>query len=112
MLGNKEQKMSHKYADKFYIDETNDATGPVVRWNSNDQVPFNDMLEEFQKAGLVDSLVVANSNEARAQETRKFLENYRANYRGPSDEEKLEARAEFGAGTRVYNVITGTSYVV
>lgn len=104
--------MSHKYADKFYIDETNDVTGPVVRWNSNNQVPFDDMLQEFQTAGLIDGLIVANSNDARAQETRKFLENYRANYRGPSEEEMFEARAAFGAGAEVVNVFTGHTYTV
>lgn len=104
--------MSHAKANDFYIDETNENTGPVVRWNSSNNVPFDDMLQEFFKAGLIDNQTVANSNEARAQDTSKFLAAYRANYRGPSDEEKFEARAAFGAGATVVNVITGTSYVV
>lgn len=104
--------MSHKYATQFYIDETNEHTGPVVRWNSNDQVPFNDMLCEFLQAGLIDQQTLENSNEARKADTAKFLAQYRANYRGPSEEEKLEARAAFGPGARVVNVITGHEYVV
>jgi len=104
--------MSHKYATQFYIDETNEHTGPVVRWNSNDRVPFDDMLQEFLQAGLIDRQTLVNSNEARRVETAQFLANYRANYRGPSEEERFEARAAFGPGARVVNVITGHEYVV
>ena len=109
MMNNTKTPMSHPKANDFYIDET---AGSVVRWVSNDRVPFSDMLQEFLKAGLIDSQTVTNSNEAREQDTRKFLDAYRANYRGPTAEEKFEARAAFGAGATVVNVITGTSYVV
>ena len=104
--------MTHTYTDRFYIDETNDSTGPVVRWKSNDSVPPKDVLKEFLSLGLIDGTIFENSNSARSAELSKFLQDYRDNYRGPSQEELLEARAAFGAGTRVVNVITGTSYVV
>lgn len=101
-----------KYKTQFYIDETNDATGPVVRWNSNDQVPFDDMLQNFVDAGFIDNQTRQNSNETRKQEQAVFLENYRKNYRGPSDEELFEMRAAFGPGETVVNVLTGDVYTV
>lgn len=101
-----------EYINRFYIDETNEEFGPVVRWNSNDRIPPKDVLKEFLSLGLIDGVVLDNSILASSKELSKFLESYRSNYRGPSQEEILEARAEFGPGARIVNVITGTSYTV
>jgi hypothetical protein len=101
-----------KYKTQFYIDETNDATGPVVRWNSNNAIPFGDMLQEFVNAGWIDRQTENNSLVQRKVEDRRAIENYRKNYRGPSDEERFEARAAFGPGARVVNVLTGHAYTV
>lgn len=105
------QQNIETYKTKFYIDETNADTGPVVRWNSNDRVPFDDMLQDFVTMGWISYLIRSNSNDTRKAEDRAFLENYRANYKGPSDEERFEARAAFGAGAEVVNVITGTKWI-
>ena len=43
----------------------------------------------------------------REAQTAAFLDSYRKNYKGPSEEEKAEMRAAFGTGTTVVNVITG-----
>jgi hypothetical protein len=101
-----------KRKEDFYIDETNSDSGPVVRWNSNDRIPFGDMLSEFATAGWISVQTVENSLAQRKIEDRISIENYRKNYKGPSQEEMFEARAAFGAGARVYNVFTGTSYSV
>ena len=101
-----------KRKEDFYIDETNSDSGPVVRWNSNDRIPFGDMLSEFATAGWISVQTVKNSLAQRKIEDRISIENYRKNYKGPSQEEMFEARAAFGAGARVYNVFTGTSYSV
>ena len=101
-----------KRKEDFYIDETNSDSGPVVRWNSNDRIPFGDMLSEFANAGWISVQTVENSLAQRKIEDRISIENYRKNYKGPSQEEMFEARAAFGAGARVYNVFTGTSYSV
>ena len=47
------------------------------------------------------------TNRARAEQTRAFCEAYAKNCKEPSEEEKAEMRAAFGAGTTVVNVITG-----
>ena len=43
----------------------------------------------------------------RRAETSRFINEYRKNYTGPSDEELAEMRAEFGRGQTVVDVITG-----
>ena len=101
-----------KYKEQFYVDETNSETGPVVRWNSNDRIPFADMLQEFVDAGWIDTQAQANSLAQRKVEDRIALEAYARNYKGPSDEEMFEMRAAFGPGAKVVNVLTGHSYTV
>jgi hypothetical protein len=101
-----------KYKSQFYLDWTNDKTGPVARWHSNNKIPFADMLQNFVDAGWMDAQIQSNSLAQCKIEDRAVIESYRANYRGPSTEEMLEARAAFGAGARVVNVLTGTSYTV
>jgi len=96
----------------FYIDWTSDATGPVVRWNSNNRIPFEDMLQEFEDAGWIDGQIYSNSVNQRVVEDRIAIEAYRKNYKGPSEEEMLEMRAEFGAGAKIVNVLTGHEYTV
>lgn len=99
-----------KYKAQFYIDETNSESGPVVRWNTNDRIPFEDMLQEFVTAGWIGQVELNNSLRQRKIEDRIAIENYRKNYRGPSQEELFEARAAFGAGKKIVNVLTGTEY--
>ena len=98
------------YKTKFYIDESDAEIGPVVRWESNDRIPFPDMLQEFVDAGWVSALVQQNSLVQRKVEDRIALEAYARNYKGPSDEERFEARAAFGAGVKLVNVFTGTEW--
>ena len=98
------------YKNKFYVDWTNDDTGPVVRWNSNNCIPFADMLQEFEDAGWIDGQMYVNSVDQRVVEDRIAIENYCKNYKGPSEEEKFEARAAFGSGATLVNVLTGFKY--
>jgi hypothetical protein len=101
-----------KYKTQFYIDETNSESGPVVRWNSNDRIPFEDMLQEFVTAGWIGNQELSNSLAQRKIEDRIALEAYARNYKGPSEEELFEMRAAFGPGAKVVNVLTGHSYTV
>ena len=112
MIKQQDIENAKKYLDKFYLDETRDEFGPHVRWKSNDRVPFDDMLECFVALGWINNQERENSNAARDADTEAFFAEYRANYRGPSEEELFEARAAFGAGATVVNVITGDRYTV
>lgn len=105
-------EQARKLRKEFYVDETQDQFGPHVRWKSNDRVPFDDMLEGFQALGWITHQERMNSIRARKIDTEKFLAEYRKNYRGPSEEERAEARAALGAGTKITNVITGHTYRV
>jgi hypothetical protein len=112
IVNNKELAMiDAKYKTQFYVDETNELTGPVVRWNSNDRIPFPDMLQSFVLAGWIDRLTESNSLVQRKVEDREAIAAYAANYRGPSVEEQLEARAAFGPGARVVNVFSGHAWI-
>ena len=101
-----------KYKSQFYIDETNSATGPVIRWNSNDRIPFEDMLQNFVDAGWITAQELLNSVEQRQIEDAEAIAQYRKNYRGPSEEDLFEMRAAFGAGATVVDVLTGREYTL
>lgn len=95
--------MTKDYKNEFYVDATN-----VVRWNSNDQVPFDDMLTNFLIAGYVDQDTVIDSMNARKVEADKAIAAYVANRQkyGYSDEERFEMRAAFG-DEEVIDIFTG-----
>jgi len=84
----------------------------VVRWQSNNNVPFDDMLQDFALLGLIDEETVARSAEARQADDDTFFAEYRRQMANhvPSDEEMFEMRAAFGEGATVVNVITGQKY--
>lgn len=92
----------------FYIDETNQNFGPVVRWVSSNNIPFIDKLAEFFVEGLIDNKVLHNSAEARKIEDKASIEQYIQNRKkyGYSDEEKFEMRASFG-DEEVVDIFTG-----
>ena len=46
--GYTEDTIRNSFADA-YVDSTQ-----VVRWKSNDQIPFQDMLADFRALGLID----------------------------------------------------------
>lgn len=92
---------------KQFSEATVDENG-IVRWNSNKRVPPADVLEFWKHIGHEFDL--AASTAARDKETEDFLAAYRKNYRGPSEEERLEAQAAFGPGQKIVNVITGHTW--
>ena len=95
--------MTKDYINEFYIDNND-----VVRWKSNNQVPYDDMLTDFLVAGLIVQENVLRSMTARKIEDLAFLEQYVANRQkyGYSDEEKFEMQAAFG-DEEVVDIFTG-----
>jgi hypothetical protein len=78
----------------------------VIRWNSNDRVPPEDVVALAAHIGL--EIDTAACTAARDTETRQFLAEYRkARAGGPTAEERGEARAAFGPGVNLVDVITG-----
>jgi hypothetical protein len=91
------------YTKEFYVDNND-----VVRWKSNDRVPFDDMLTEFLLKDLICQEQVISSMSARKIEDLTFLEQYVENRKkfGYSDEEKFEIKAAFG-NEEVVDIFTG-----
>ena len=83
---------------EFYIDETNEVSGPVVRWVSSNNIPFPDMLERFVLSGEITETEMANSLVQRKIEDAAAIEMYIANRQqyGYSPEELFEMKAAFG----------------
>ena len=79
--------------------------GRVWRWTSNDRVCPLDACEEY---GIPCDVVAQEAT--RDRELDAFLAEYRANYRGPSAEQRAEARAAHGEGVELVNVITGETW--
>lgn len=82
----------------------------IVRWNSNNAVPFDDVLSLFEGAGLITAAQRAASNEARGIESAAAIAQYRAMREqvGYSEENKAEIRNAFGdRAHEVIDVFTG-----
>ena len=97
---------------KYTKEDFNVDTNGVVRWNSSNNVPPNDILTEFLVGGLVSQEEVLRSISKRKEEEIAFLEAYVARRQkyGYSDEEKFEMRAAFG-DEEVVDVFTGKKVV-
>tara|TARA_B100000214_G_C23439329_1_gene388448 strand:+ start:188 stop:451 length:264 start_codon:yes stop_codon:yes gene_type:complete len=48
----------------------------VVRWNSNGQIPFEDMLHDFRVLDLINEENQLHSNLLREKETDEFWDEY------------------------------------
>lgn len=98
------EKITKNFADA-YLD------GDVVRWVSNDRVPFLDMLTDFATLGFIADFQVEASENTRKIEQTAFLKEYMIAQANRSEEQKEEermmARAAFGPDAQVVNIITG-----
>ena len=89
----------------FDADAYTEDGGRVWRWASNDAVCPLDACEEY---GIPCDVVEQEAT--RIRELDQFLAVYRANHRGPSAEQRAEARAAHGPGVRLVDVITGHAW--
>lgn len=87
-------------------DETT-LTDGVLRWNSNSAVPPEDCVALALWCGM--KVDVWACNLARQRELDEFLAEYRKIELSPEEraEHRAEARAAFGPGVAVVNVISG-----
>ncbi len=95
-------------ADDFFTGATvgNDL---VVRWNSNNHVPPQEILDLWQHLGFIFDM--AASRRQRIADQTEFLVQYRANQPAqPSAEHVAEARAAHGPGVTLVDVITGHKF--
>ena len=98
------EEIINKFADA-YMD------GDVVRWVSNDNVPFLDMVTDFATLGLIADFQVELSENTRKIEQAAFLKEYMIAQANRSEEQKNEermmAQAAFGSDAKVVNILTG-----
>ena len=77
----------------------------VIRWNSNGRYLMDDFCEKLEYAGYAfDREATATKRDVQNAES---LARYCRNDRGLFGEELAEARAAFGEGTTVVDVLTG-----
>ena len=63
------------YTDKQLMTQFMDAYidgDHIVRWRSNDQIPFQDMLADFRAMGLIDEDAQLGSSLLREKEDEEF----------------------------------------
>lgn len=77
----------------------------AIRWNSNGRYLMDDFCEKLEYAGYPFSRE-ATARKRDAQNEKSIAE-YRRNHSGLSGEALAEARAAFGEGTTVVNILMG-----
>jgi len=107
-MKNKAQETANHWNDAYLDDKC------IVRWKSNNMIPFEDMLHEFTSAGYIHPNVATDSELLRQEEVSAFLADYR-DYQSnrPAEqiaEERMEARAAMGPGVEMVNVFTGEKW--
>ena len=63
------------YTEKVLMEPFMDAyidNDHIVRWRSNDQIPFQDMLADFRALGLIDEDAQLGSSLLREREDEEF----------------------------------------
>ena len=102
------QKHAHEEAERLMSQRDNievEEDG-AAKWTSSGNYLPADVVEKLTFAGADFFSAEATAAKREAQ-TAAFLDSYRRNYKGPSEEEKAEMRAAFGEGATVVNVVTG-----
>ncbi len=77
----------------------------AIKWNSNGRYLMDDFCEKLEYAGYAFSRE-ATAEKREAQNAESLVE-YRRSNKGLSGEALAEARAAFGEGKMVVNVLTG-----
>lgn len=77
----------------------------AIKWKGNGRYLMDDFCEKLEYAGYPFSREV--TAEKRDAQNEESLAEYRRNDKGLSGEALAEARAAFGKGTMVVNVLTG-----
>ena len=68
--GYSKERVEQEFQDTF-VD-----TDGILRWMTNQQIPFDDLLADFRTLGLIDEDVQLASNLLREAETDEFWKGY------------------------------------
>lgn len=81
--------------------------GQVWRWQSNGSCLMDDTMRVAGRLGLATNAEIAATAAVREVETAAFLAEYRRQARPLTGEALLEARAAFGPGATVVDIVSG-----
>jgi hypothetical protein len=84
----------------------------VVRWVSDDSVPFDDVLGELLDEGLIDTSTLKTTVEAREKEEDAWLEEYRNNPPQLSEGDLNELRTIHGSQAKVIDIFSGKEIIL
>jgi len=97
------EKLNGMFAGEYTVENG------VMTWNSNGNVPFDDMLEAAARMGEEIDMQACQSK--RDGDTLAFLKEYKEARSNMSEEQKreeaYERRAAFGPGKTIVDVFTG-----
>lgn len=101
----KYQTCVRKNFSKARVDESG-----IIRWKSNDRVPFDDVLSSFVRLGLIDWNNAERSSDERARDTEEFFrrswaQTPESGYIG--GERLSELRADAGRTGKVVDIARG-----
>ena len=100
------REFEHRHSGSVFKGEAYTDDGKVWRWVSNDSVIMLDVIRDY---------AIPADLAAQQEAYDKYVSDFLAKCRKPgkrrvSEEERSEARAAFGKGKRVVNVVTGQTY--
>lgn len=107
-LGEFWQKDAEKEVQKAVAEADRNAVvdeNGAISWKSNGRYLMDDFCEKLEYAGYNFSREATKN--ARQLQVAKELDDYRKNWKEPSEEEKEEMRKEYGAGTTIVDVLSG-----
>lgn len=95
-----------KFSQSYFDDKG------VRRWQSNDNIPFEDMLTDWLDLGLMTQREVTASRDARRTEEKAVIAEYfkRQAARSPAQIAEERAMAKAALGDNVVNIITGERF--
>jgi hypothetical protein len=87
-----------------------DPESLVLRWNTNNQCPMDDMLAAWVVLEVITMEQARATSVVRAEETGRFLTAYRENPPAVTAEHFAEMCAAFGPGETIIDVISGQTW--
>lgn len=104
-----------KYESRNGFSHDFSLSNGIVRWNSNNRIPPDDILLAMMQDGILTETEFHANVKLSHAETQVFINEYiksRENMTADERaEERFELRAAFGPGVKVTNIFTGKTVI-
>ena len=87
------------------LHEDSEIRNGVLYWKKSGNIAPNDTAENAIVLGY--KIDMKKHRAAKAKADKKFLDDYRKNWKPPTGEELFEMRAAFGTNTTIVDVFSG-----